>query len=184
MDRRLFLQFPLLASALALQAKNHSKANSSEGFVVRSGKDRYQEELNIMGGQFDCKVSSKDTDGALLMYDTVRQAKGGPALHFHESQDELFYIIKGEFIVKVGNETFTLKEGDFAFAPRKIPHTFAKTNDGEGQMLVMFQPAGSMEDFFKEMEKMGQNIPKDMEHALKDLFSTHGMQVVGPPLKY
>ncbi|HJP62595.1 MAG TPA: cupin domain-containing protein [Mucilaginibacter sp.] len=184
MDRRLFLQFPLLASVLALQAKNHSNINSSGGFVVRAGKDRYQDELNIMGGQFDCKVSSKDTDGALLIYDTVREAKGGPALHFHHTQDELFYIIKGEFIVQVGDETFNLQAGDFAFAPRKIPHTFAKTNDGEGQMLVMFQPAGSMEDFFKEMSKLGQNIPKDMEHALKDLFSAHGMQVVGPPLKY
>ena len=184
MDRRLFLQFPLLASALALHAKNYSKTNSSKGFVVRAGRDRYQEELNIMGGQFDCKVSSKDTDGALLIYDTVRQEKGGPALHFHQSQDELFYIIKGEFIVKVGDDSFNLRAGDFAFAPRKIPHTFAKTNDGEGQMLVMFQPAGSMEDFFKEMGKFGRNIPKDMEHTVKDLFSTHGMQVVGPPLKY
>jgi len=183
-DRRLFLQFPLLASVLALQAKNQSKTNSSKGFVVRSGKDRYQEELYIMGGEFDCKVSSKDTDGALLIYDTVRETKGGPALHFHESQDELFYIIKGEFIVRVGDDAFNLKAGDFAFAPRKIPHAFAKTSDSEGQMLVMFQPAGLMEDFFKQMSQLGKNIPKDMEHALKDLFSTHGMQVVGPPLKY
>jgi len=184
MDRRLFLQFPLLASVLALQAKNQFKTNSPAGFVVRSGQDRYQEDLHIMGGRFDCKVSSKDTGGALLLYDTVRDTKGGPALHFHHAQDELFYIIKGEFMVRVGDDTFNLKAGDFAFAPRKIPHTFAKTSEGEGQMLVMFQPAGSMEDFFKAMSKLGQNIPKDMEHALKDLFATHGMQVVGPPLKY
>jgi len=184
MNRRLFLQVPLLASALAIQAKNRSKTKPSKGFVVRSGKDRYQKELNIMGGQFDCKVSSKDTNGALLVYDTVRQTKGGPALHFHHSQDELFYIIKGEFIVKVGDDTFTLKAGDFAFAPRKIPHAFAKISEDEGQMLVMFQPAGSMENFFKEMSKLGQKIPEDMEHALKDLFAKHGMQVVGPPLKY
>jgi len=45
-----------------------------------------------------------------------------------------------------------LKAGDSAFAPRKIPHAFAKINEGEGQILVLFQPAGSMEDFFEQNE--------------------------------
>lgn len=184
MKRRLFLQFPLLASVLAVAAKNQSNEISKKGFVVKSGMDRNQEELNIMGGQFDCKVSSKDTDGAFCMYDTVRQAKGGPALHLHHYQDELYYVIKGEFIIKVGEDIFNLKAGDFAFAPRKVPHAFAKINDGEAQMLVAFQPAGSMEDFFKQMSKLGKDIPKDQEHVLKDLWATHGMEVVGPPLKY
>jgi hypothetical protein len=30
-----------------------------------------------MGGQSDCKVSGKDTDGDLCIYDTLRQEKGG-----------------------------------------------------------------------------------------------------------
>jgi len=111
---------------------------------VAAKKDRYQEELLIMGGKFDCKISSKDTDGYLLIYDTVRQSKGGPALHLHHSQDEWFYVIKGDLIVKVGEETFTLTAGDTAFAPRTVPHAFAKTSEGEVQMLILFQPAGSM----------------------------------------
>jgi len=76
-----------------------------------------------------------------------------------------------------------LKAGDSAFAPRKTPHAFAKISEGEGQMLVLFQPAGSMEDFFKQMSKLGKNIPKDQEHLLKDLWAAHGMEIVGPPLK-
>jgi mannose-6-phosphate isomerase-like protein (cupin superfamily) len=137
-----------------------------------------------MGGQFNRIVSAADTDGDLLIYNTVRQEKGGPALHVHHAQDEWFYVIKGEFIVKVGDDTFTLKPGDSAFAPRTIPHAFAKINEGEGQVLVLFQPAGAMEDFFKQMSKFGASIPKDQERTLKELWETHGMQVVGPPLKF
>jgi mannose-6-phosphate isomerase-like protein (cupin superfamily) len=184
MKRRLFLQFPLVASSLIAAAQNPKKERIKKGFKVESNKDRYQEELMIMGGQFDCKVSGKDTDGDLLIYDTLRQEKGGPAFHLHHEQDEWFYIIKGEFIVKVGEETFTLKSGDSAFAPRKVPHAFAKTSEGEGQMLVLFQPAGSMEDFFKQMSKLGTAIPKDQEKTLKELWRTHGMEIVGPPLKF
>jgi hypothetical protein len=51
-------------------------------------------------------------------------------------------------------------------------------------MLVLFQPAGSMEDFFKQMSKYGSNIPKDQEHKLQELWRTHGMKIVGPPLKF
>jgi len=183
MKRRLFLQVPLVASALIAEAQNQPKERTKKGFKVERGKDRYQEELLIMGGQFDCKVSGKDTNGDLCIYDTVRQEKGGPAFHLHHNQDEWFYVIKGEFIVKVGEDMVDLKAGDSAFAPRKTPHAFAKISEGEGQMLVLFQPAGSMEDFFKQMSKLGKNIPKDQEHLLKDLWAAHGMEIVGPSLK-
>ena len=181
MNRRLFLTLPLGASALVANA---AADRPTKGFKVEGGKDRYQEEMLIMGGQFHCKVSSKDSDGDLLIYDTKRQEKGGPAFHLHHNQDEWFYVMRGEFIVKVGDETFTLKPGDSAFAPRKVPHAFAMTSEGEGQLMVLFQPAGDMENFFKEMSQMGSSIPKDQEIKLKELWARHGMQIVGPPLKF
>jgi quercetin dioxygenase-like cupin family protein len=184
MKRRLFLQTSLLSAALLSVVQTNAKGRPKKGFKVSAGKDRFQQELHIMGGQFYRIVSSEDTDGDLLIYNTVRQEKGGPALHVHHAQDEWFYVIKGEFIVQVGDETFTLKPGDAAFAPRTIPHAFAKINEGEGQVLVLFQPAGSMEDFFNQMGKLGSSIPEDQERTLKELWETHGMQVVGPPLKF
>lgn len=185
MHRRFFLQFPLVASALMTQAQTATRQQRpGKGFKIEGNKDRYQEELIIMGGQFDCKISSKDSNGELLVYDTRREEKGGPALHFHHNQDEWFYVISGEFIIKVGEDTFNLKPGDSAFAPRKIPHAFAKVSDGPAQMLVLFQPSGSMEDFFHQMAKLGKGIPKDQEKKLKALWHTHGMEIVGPPLKF
>jgi quercetin dioxygenase-like cupin family protein len=186
MDRRIFLQIPVLAfaSTMIARAQGLDPDKPKKGFKVDAGTDRYQEELHIMGGQFNCMISSKDSNGELLAYDTVRSEKGGPAFHVHHSQDEWFYIISGEFIAQVGEDKFSLKAGDSAFAPRKIPHAFAKISEGEAQMLVLFQPAGSMEDFFKQMSKIGKSIPKDQEQVLKELWRTHGMEVVGPPLKF
>jgi hypothetical protein len=88
MKRRLFLQIPLLASTLIAEAQPETKDRPKKGFKVEALKARYQEELLIMGGQFDCKISSKDTNGDLCVYDTIRQEKGGPALHLHYKQDE------------------------------------------------------------------------------------------------
>jgi len=107
-------------------------------------------------------VSAKDTNGSLLIYDTRREEKGGPALHFHYKQDEWFYVMRGEFVFKVGEETIS---------------------EGEAQMLVLFQPAEMMEDFFVEMSKTGKGILKD-EQVMRKLWQTHGMEIVGPPLKF
>jgi quercetin dioxygenase-like cupin family protein len=105
-------------------------------------------------------------------------------LHFHQEQDEWFYIIKGEFKIQIGDEIFNLKEGDSAFGPRKVPHTFAKISEGEGQMMVLFQPAGTMEEFFIERVKLENEIDKEKKDAnLKNLWDRHGMKIVGPAMK-
>ena len=189
MNRRNFLKLPLAATAFAMLARGAElKAANPEragrGFRVGAQKDRYAEELLVMGGRFDLKVSSRDTGGDLCIYDTIRESKGGPALHRHHFQDEWFYVIRGEFIAQVGDDTMSLHPGDSAFAPRKIPHAFAKISDGEGQMLVLFQPAGSMEDFFRQMARLGKEIPENQETVLKQLWAEHGMEIVGPPLKF
>ena len=188
MKKRNFLKLSLAASAFALIARaEESKTSAQEragaGFRVGAHKNRRDEELLIMGGHFDLKVSSRDSGGDLLIYDTLRWEKGGPALHRHHFQDEWFYVIRGEFIVQVGSETLHLQPGDSAFAPRKVPQAFAMVSEGEGQMLVLFQPAGSMEDFFFQMSKLGKEIPRNQEATLKQLWADHGMEIVGPPLK-
>ena len=61
---------------------------------------------------------------------------------------------------------------------------FAKVSEGEGQLLIVFQPAGSMEAFFQQMATFGPAIPKGQEALLKDLFEKHGMEMVGPPLEF
>jgi mannose-6-phosphate isomerase-like protein (cupin superfamily) len=181
MERKTFLQLSLLAPLAA--AQNAESQTPKKGFKIDAGKDRFQEELHIMGGQFMCVVSGEDTGGELCIYNTMRQEKGGPAYHLHHAQDEWFYVLSGEFTVKIGDDTFNLKPGDSAFAPRTIPHAFAKINEGNAQMLVLFQPAGTMEDFFKQMSKITNEVVKDPQTRLKELHASHGMQVVGPPLK-
>lgn len=188
MKRRQFLRFPALALALTSIARGAaspaaSQERASRGFRVGSRADRDDAAMAIMGGRFDLKVSGKDTGGDLCIYDTVRSSKGGPPLHRHYQQDEWFYIIRGEFLVQVGDDKLTLGPGDSAFAPRKIPHAFAMTSEGEGQMLVLFQPAGSMEDFFSQMSRLGIEVSTGQQLP-RSVWEDHGMELLGPPLKF
>jgi mannose-6-phosphate isomerase-like protein (cupin superfamily) len=188
MNRRDFLKYPIAAAAMTMMARgadrNADVERTTKGFRIGANKDRYEEELLIMGGRFDLKVAGRDTGGDLCIYDTFRDSKGGPTLHRHYAQDEWFYVIKGDFIVQVGDEKSNLGPGDSAFAPRRIPHSFANIGEGEGQMLILFQPAGSMEDFFQQMARFGKDVSVGQASAVKQLFAQHGMEVVGPPLTF
>ncbi|WP_447406319.1 cupin domain-containing protein, partial [Clostridium perfringens] len=76
--------------------------------------------------------------------------KGGPPLHVHPYQDEIFFIVQGEYLFQVGELRHNLKAGDTIFLPRTVPHAFAQLTD-IGKMFFLFQPSGKMEDFFRAL---------------------------------
>lgn len=183
MQRRKFI----LATAAAIPAVALGQQvttpddRTPKGFVVKAGDSRVNEKI-LLGGKSpnNVKVSSKDTDRNLTVFEYIGHEKGGPPLHYHLKQDEIFFIIEGEYLFKVGDETYTLKQGDTIFLPRKVPHAFAQLTD-TGKMLFMFQPSGKMEEFFKTIGAL--TAPPTAEQGAK-LFADHEMKVVGPPLSF
>jgi len=151
----------------------------SQGFVVRRSAGRFGEQT-VLGGVSpnDLKVSGKDTGGALSVFEYTGREKGGPPLHVHPLQDEIFYVVQGAYRFQCGRDRFELGAGDMIFLPRNVPHAFAQTTDA-GRLLFYFTPAGKMEDFFRALGALpGQPTPE----AAAALFARHEMQVVGPPL--
>jgi len=181
---RLFLTVgTILTAPLNLMAKSITKRRIDKGVKVDAGKDRFGESISLFeGDHFFCKVSTKDTDGDVYIFESTRDKKGGPPLHFHYEQDEWWYILEGEFLFKVGNQSFTVKAGDSVFGPRMVPHAFAKTNEGPSKLLMVFQPAGKMEEHFKAVSK---GVYAKMSQEQKDKFQqSNGFKVVGPALTY
>jgi len=172
-----------LSAPFALMAKSFSKKRVDKGIKVAAGKDRFGESISLYeGDSFFCKVSTKDTDGDIYIFESIRDKKGGPALHYHYEQDESWYILEGEFLFKVGDQTFTAKTGDSVFGPRMVPHAFAKTNDGPARLLMAFQPAGKMEELFLAVSKdVYKNKTKEEIHKFRQ---EHGFEIVGPALTY
>jgi mannose-6-phosphate isomerase-like protein (cupin superfamily) len=145
---------------------------------VSAGDDRFGGELLFLNGRFDCKVSARETNGDLCIYDTMRTEKGGPPLHIHHAQDEWFFVREGEFLFQIGEDRFQLKAGDSIFAPRKVPHAFANVSD-TGKLMIVYQPAGTIERFFLDASQLTGPTPADMQQ----LFRANGMEIVGPPVK-
>ena len=87
------------------------------------------------------------------------------------------FIIENTFHEK-GGPAKHLQPGDSVLAPRKIPHVWAYSGNQRGRILIAFMPAGKMESFFREVTKANAMPPQDPE-----LWHSHGMELLGPPLK-
>ncbi|MGK2863509.1 MAG: cupin domain-containing protein [Chitinophagaceae bacterium] len=116
------------------------------------------------------------------MYESVRLKKGGPAEHLHYKEDEWFYVLSGDFIIKVGDELYNAHRGDSVFMPRMTQHAWAKVNEGEARLLITFQPAGKMEEYFKAVsEGVLAKMSKEQQEQFRKM---HGFERTGPALSY
>lgn len=158
-------------------------ASQEKGFKISAGEGRIHGHIKLKGVNsniLDVKISGNDTDGDLAIFEqtSLSQGKGTP-LHIHNSQDEIFYVIKGSYKFQVGDDKYDLTTGDSIFLPRKVAHAWTQVSK-KGKMIVTMQPAGKLENFFVTMAALDHE-PSQQEIA--KIFSDNDMQVVGPPLK-
>ena len=171
----------VLVSPISVIAKSYKLLREKTGYKTDAGADRFQKPINLFDGDtFYTKVSSKDTDSDLYIYESSRIKKGGPNLHVHPNQDEWWYILEGEFLIKVGDKMHHVKPGDSVFGPRGIPHAFSKIGEGVGRMLTTFQPAGKMEECFIAISEGQMKGKPEVEQD--EFRKQHGFERVGPPI--
>jgi hypothetical protein len=78
--------------------------------------------------------------------EVLLQPGNEPSPHVHTREDELFYVIEGNFDVFAGQERFTVGAGGCVFLPRLKPHAFI-IRSPELRMLALFSPGGIEEAF-------------------------------------
>lgn len=181
MQRRKFLASTLAVPTLSRSDNSSPVTTVGKPFTVKAGKDRFEQPILYQGVNPNLvKISAKDTAGQLAVFEYEGFAKIGPPLHMHLQQDEIFYVIDGEFLFQVGDERQTLKAGDSIFLPRNIPHTWLQLSD-KGKLIYLLQPAGKPEDFFKKMNafKRPPTLAEEQQISL-----AHGVKTIGPPITH
>ena len=84
-------------------------------------------------------LRSEESDGHVAV---VELSGGGrPPLHRHDF-DETFYVLEGELMFQLGDDRFTRRAGELAFAPGGVPHTYANVSGAPARALLVITPAG------------------------------------------
>jgi len=101
-------------------------------------------------------AEKKDTNGAFFLVEAMLAPGTEPPPHVHTREDELFYVLEGEFDVYVGKEAFKVEAGECVFLPRFKPHAFL-IRSPRLHVLALFTPAG-LEEAFRSMSTPAQRL--------------------------
>ena len=105
---------------------------------------------SVVGDRYTYLVTGVETNGAFAMFEAYVPPGNGPPPHVHHREDEMFYVIEGEFEFNVAGESKRLGAGDFLLGRRGVPHNFTNIGSSPGRMLITVTPAG-FEGFFAEI---------------------------------
>ncbi len=168
--------------------KGTKKMKSEElflGFRIGVGEDRFNDGFNRYGTTVDCKVSGKDTGGAMCVLEV---SNTGWPRHVNRDQDEWIYVVDGEVELEIGEKRFRLGPHESMFIPRNIEHAWGGT---PAKIINTYQPAGKIEEFFHVLAKFNdlptreqaleRSYTAEQKDGLKRVFEAHGMIVTGLP---
>ena len=140
-----------------------------------------------MGTLLTNLAETPDTNGAFSLFEATLVPGTEPPPHVHSREDELFYVLEGEFDVYVGKEVFNGKTGECIFLPRFTPHAFV-VRSPRLRLLILFTPAG-VEEAFRSMSFPAQKLAPptealtyseaDMEQTVQR-FSASGVRMLAP----
>jgi mannose-6-phosphate isomerase-like protein (cupin superfamily) len=123
----------------------------SAPFAVQSGAGTVLK--TPTGDSVTVKADTSKTNGSLTVLEFLIGPNEGPALHTHLREDELWYVIEGNFRFKAGDALLRASTGGMAFGPRNTPHCFQNIGDTPGRLLVITTPSG-LERFFEQFAEL------------------------------
>lgn len=85
----------------------------------------------------------------------VLQLRDSLALHTHADLDEILYVVAGDGVVRVRDETMTLAPGSLTVIPRGLPH--ATERRGRNPLIVLSTLAGAACPIEPRAQSSGSN---------------------------
>lgn len=126
------------------EREQHDGEPRRRGFMTRPGSG---ETLPTAGGHL--LAGGIATGGRVTVIESAVPPGDTTPPHVHDTMDEAFYVLEGEYHVTCGDDEFTATAGCFVYLPHGLPHAFRAGAEG-GRKLILGFPAG-LEDFFRDM---------------------------------
>lgn len=127
---------------------HHIKAVAAETYDLDKG-----ERTTIL-------ATAEETDGRVSIFDSFLPEGNAAPWHYHEIDDEIFYIVSGAVEFGVDEEEFVAKPGDLVIAGPHVPRRFKAVEDSH--LVIINAPAGPSEGFIRDISRFRKGaVPTD-----------------------
>jgi mannose-6-phosphate isomerase-like protein (cupin superfamily) len=143
--------------------------------VLRPGEGT---DRGLFGSALVVKASGDQTGGAYSLIEAGLDPGGaGPLPHKHLDREESFYVLDGEFVFHVGDDSVRATAGTFLLVPRGVVHTFSNGGETRARLVLIHSP--SFEGYFEELRALADSGATDPA-VYAGMMSKWGMEVVSP----
>lgn len=124
-------------------------------------------------------LRSEDTGGAYSFYEVSVPPGESSLFHIHEDVDESFYVIEGQFEIKLDADVHKAPAGVLVYGPRGVGHSFVNTWHRPSKMLCTTTPGG-IENFFEELSQLLSEEPPAAWDRIQELGTRHRIVAFRP----
>ncbi len=179
MDRKSFIKTTGLGIGLAIvpviSCANQGTSSENTEANPKIVENKEGKVYNVIGDIQTHKLIGSDTGNQIVEWvDDVEPGVGIPP-HIHTNEDEIFRVIKGQVEILIGSQTTVLKEGDMAFAPKKVAHSWKVVGTEKAKMITSAFPAG-IEHMFGELSDLPAGQPNF--EIVAEICGRYGIQFV------
>ena len=100
-------------------------------------KINLNEKFALFSEQWSQKTIGEINDYAVK----IAKVQGEFIWHHHDNEDELFYVVKGNFDMHFRDKTITINAGEFLIVPKGIEH---KPVAEKEVSIMLFEPATTL----------------------------------------
>jgi quercetin dioxygenase-like cupin family protein len=142
-------------------------------------RDAEAEPLKVLSDTLRLLLRSKDSPHRMAAM-TVEVPPGGQVPpHSHRAEEESYFVLAGELLLRLGDQEHSLRQGDFAHVPPGTPHGYRNPGPQTAQFLA-WTVGGPIDHFFVEMSEQVRSMPEDAP-AMMALMARYKVEVAGTP---
>ncbi|QFT54795.1 MULTISPECIES: cupin domain-containing protein [Microbulbifer] len=109
--------------------------------------------LKVEGGETTLFLATAaDTAGRVTVSESWLPKGNGAPWHYHDIDDEIFYIVSGEVEFGVNDDEFIATAGDLVIAGPKVHRRFKALTDS--RLVVINAPGGPAEAFMHDVSNL------------------------------
>ena len=154
------------------------------GNLAISDLSNHEPHLNVGEDELTFRVTSDQSDGAILAFDVRIPAGGGPPMLHRHDAFEIYRVEQGELAFYLEDEHGGVQRavtgpGAVVAIPGGREHTIRNESPAEARAFVTFAPGAEMERFVRAAGELGADGPPDVDDVVA-LAEAHGVSITRP----
>ena len=134
-------------------------------------------ELQAFGNILTVMLDGQQTGNQLSVMFEVTPPGGGPPLHVHRREDEIFLVIDGRISYCVNGEWTEVEPGGVVYLPRGTVHGFRNVGETPSRHWIITTPSGFEVFFSRCAEEFAKATGPDMGRII-EIFNEHGLALM------